>query len=345
MLTIRDVANYCGVSVSTVSRVLNQHPDVSQKVRAKVEAAIADLHYIPNDSARSLVREQSDEIGLIVRGGSNPFFAEVIHGIETRTREANYSLIPVQLNSTDDEVLTGATLARAKKLKGLIFLGGRFDYQPQDIAAIGIPFVCCSFTNRFTDLPAEQYSSVSIDDEAEAYQATKYLIGLGHERIAILLLDKADRSISELRYRGYCRALQEKGIAIQADLVREIGRFSMTRAYEEIQKVVAERVSFSALFAISDGLALAALKALHDAGVAVPQACSILSIDGIKLSEYSIPTLSTLVQPKKEMGEEAVRILLELIAGRAVGCNKNQHLTLKTVLRTGETAQAYQAKP
>ena len=151
-MTIRDVAEHSGVSVSTVSRVLNNHPDVSEAVRSRVLASVQELHYVPNNSARDLVRSQSDTIGLVVRGVGNPFFSAVIRAVEQSVSQAGYTMVLHQINTEDNELLAGASLARSKKLRGLILLGGCFDYTPEQTAALDIPFVCCSFTNSFGSL-------------------------------------------------------------------------------------------------------------------------------------------------------------------------------------------------
>lgn len=329
-MTIKDIAERCGVSVSTVSRVLNNHPDVSEAVRNQVLEVVKATHYVPNNSARDLVKTKSDAIGLVVRGLGNTFYTDIIHTIEVTVRQAGYTLVLHQIRSEDNELLAGAELARSKKLRGLIFLGGRFDYDHDSIAALGVPFVCCTFTNRFGALGEEEFASVSIDDRKEAFRAVEYLIEQGHRRIAILLDSVRDGSIAELRYRGYCEALAAHGIPLDEHLVVEIGDYDMDAAYEGTKRIL-EKTQFTAIFAIADTMAMAAIKALHDAGRRVPEDCSIVAIDGIPLSNYSIPTLTTLVQPKEELGREAARILLAQIEGR----NCARHILLPTQLRTG----------
>lgn len=330
-LTIKDVASRCGVSVSTVSRVLNNHPDVSAAVRDKVMAVVKEVHYVPNNSARDLVKTKSDAIGLVVRGVGNPFFSEVIHAIEKQVEQAGCTLVLHQINSGEDELLTGASLSRSKKLQGLILLGGCFDYEPEKIAALGVPFVCCTFTNSFGSLDKEDFSSVYIDDQEEACRAVTNLIQKGHRKIAILLDSTNDRSISQLRYRGYCQALRDHGIEVEPELVEEVGTFKMAAAYDGMKRLMERRKDFTAVFVIADSMAVAAMKALHEGGIKVPEDCSIIAIDGIDMSLYSIPTLTTLVQPKEQLGVEAVKILLDMI-GQQSG---NRHVKLETSLRSG----------
>ena len=151
-MTIKDVAKYSGVSISTISRVMNNHPDVKEEVRAKVLAAIEELHYVPNSSARDLVKTQSDSLGVVLRGVGNPFLISVLHSIENAVRKAGYTMVMHQIDTNEDEISAGAGLVRSKRLRGLIFLGGRFDYTLQDVAPLGVPFVCCTFTNSFGTL-------------------------------------------------------------------------------------------------------------------------------------------------------------------------------------------------
>ena len=330
-MTIKDIAELCGVSVSTVSRVLNNHPDVSAANRERVMAVVRSSHYVPNNSARDLVRSPSDAIGLVVRGVGNPFFTGVIHAIEEACGQAGYTMVLHQIRSGEDELRAGAELARSKRLRGLILLGGRFDYTPELTAPLGIPFVCCTYTNRFGSLPPSDYSSVSIDDRQEAYRTVQMLTRQGHRKIAVILDSLEDHSISQLRYQGYCQALEESGIPLDPALVEESVTFDMQAGYTAIENLLARRNDFTAVFVISDAMAVAAMKALHDHGRQVPQDCSVVAIDGIDMSAYTIPTLTTLVQPQEELGRRSVEILVDMIEERG----ENRHVLVDTAIRAG----------
>lgn len=330
-MTIKDIAQSCGVSVSTVSRVLNNHRDVSESVRVKVLEAARKANYVPNNSARDLVKSRSDAIGLVVRGVGNPFYTQVIHAAERAIDAAGYSLVLHQIGTDDDELLAGATLARSKKLRGLIFLGGKGDYSSEDIAILEVPFVCCSYTISFSDLPREEYSSVAIDDQMEAYRAVQLLLEGGHRKIAILLNRRNDHSIGELRYMGYCQALQEAGIAVEEELVEETGVFDLSAAYEATRRLLRRRSDLTAIFSISDSMATAAIKALHDEGRSVPEDCSVTAIDGIEMTAYTLPSLTTMAQPQTELGTTAVSALVDMIEHRS----GNRHVLLPARLRMG----------
>ena len=329
-MTIKDIARACGVGVSTVSRVLNNRPDVSDEVRRKVLDEVERQGYIPNNSARDLVKPQSDAIGVVTRGIGNPFFSDLLKTITREIDRSGYTMVLRQINSDEDEVKAGAILEREKKLRGLIFLGGRFDYTSTELALIGVPYVCCSYTNRFGSLKAEDYACVSIDDYQTAYRAVTELIVRGHRRIAALLPSCTDRSISQLRYKGYCAALSDHGIEENSVIVKETGSFNMSDAYHATLELLDESRDFTALFTVSDMMATAAMKALSDHGLTIPADCSVIAIDGLATSEYTIPTLTTMVQPTTEMGQESVKILLEMINGAPP-----RHLQLDTTLRQG----------
>ena len=333
-MTIKDIARLSGVSITTVSRVLNNRPDVSDESRRRVEAVIQSTNYIPNNSARELVRTDSNNIGLVVRGVANPFYTDIIHAIESAVTEAGYTLVMQQIGSDKDEVSHGAMMQREKRLKGIIFLGGRFDYTPEDISSITVPFVCCSYTNPYGTLKDEGYSSVSIADQETAYEAVQYLIAQGHERIAALITNTHDRSISQLRYEGYLRALGEAGLTPAAVVCTD--SYDIRGAYTAMKSELRRSGGdFTALFAISDNMAIGAMRALRDAGRTIPEDCSVIAIDGLELSAYIDPPLTTLCQPMEEMGRRSVEQLLYLMNGGT----EHRQMLLRTTLREGASVR------
>lgn len=335
-MTIKDIAKACGVSVSTVSRVLNERPDVSEEVRRRVLDMVATKGYIPNNSARDLVRSRSDAVGVVVRGTGNLFFAEMLKTIASEIERRGYTMVLHFIGSDADEVKTGAILEREKKLRGLLFLGGRFDYTPAELTMIGVPYVCCSYTNCFGTLDESAYSSVSVDDYQTAYDAVEELIRLGHRRIAALVPSVSDRSISQLRYNGYRAALKDHGVGYDPALLMETGGcFDMAESYKGMAELIERGTDFTAVFALSDTTAMAAIKALEDHGRHVPEDCSVIAIDGLDVSRYLTPTLTTMIQPAEEMGRESVRILLDMLEKGSPA----RHLRLKAAMRPGASTK------
>lgn len=330
-MTIKDIARISGVSITTVSRVLNNRPDVSDESRRKVLEVIENNNYIPNNSARDLVKTKSDAIGLVVRGVSNPFYTDIIRAVESGITAGGYTMVMQQIGSNEDELKRAAIMEREKRLRGLILLGGRFDYTPADLALLNVPFVCCSFSNQYGTLTEKDYSSVSIADKETAYQAVRHLIANGHRRIAALITCPDDRSISQLRYEGYVQAMEEAGLPLEDPLVICTDTYNIQGAYQAMTRALDAGVDFTAVFAISDNMAIGAMRALREHGRTVPEDCSVIAIDGIEVSDYIDPPLTTLCQPMDEMGRHSVEILLDLI-GKHSG---NRHETLPTVLRQG----------
>lgn len=334
-MTIKDIARLCGVSISTVSRVLNGRPDVSEENRQRVLAVIESENYIPNNSARDLVKTKSDYIGLVVRGVSNPFYTDIIHAMEERIEQRGYTMVMQQISTSDDEVKCGAMMERDKRLRGLLFLGGRSDYTQEDMALLNVPFVCCSYSNQYGSLPRDQYSSVAIADEEEAYRAVCTLYQAGHRRIAALISREDDKSISQLRYQGYVRALADCGIPLDEELVICTNSFAIQNAYTSMKQALEKGVRFTAVFSIADNMAIGAMRAMREAGMDIPADCSVIAIDGIEISEYIHPQLATLCQPMEEMGHRSVEILLDLVEG--IGHNVQE--TLPTTFRPGTSVR------
>ncbi|MCR5154617.1 MAG: LacI family transcriptional regulator [Lachnospiraceae bacterium] len=330
-MTIKDIAAKCGVSVSTVSRVLNNHPYVKEDVRERVLKVIEEEHFVPHDSAVDLVRSNEESVGLVVRGIGNTFYSDMIPVIERAVTEAGYTFIMKEIKSDENEIHAAAALSKAKRLKGVILLGGRYDVEEEEMQNLNIPFVCCTFTNTFGVVNKKHFSSVTIADGEEAYKATEYLIKNGHKKIAILLPATKDHAVSEARFLGYKKALKDNGLSFDEGLVAESGSFGMKDAYDAMLSLANKRKDFTAVFAISDLIGIAGIKALNEAGRKVPEDCSIIGIDGIILSEFTIPTLTTLVQPREELAVCAVNNLVEMIKGE----KEFAHTILRTTLRTG----------
>lgn len=334
-MTIKDIARLSGVSITTVSRVLNDRPDVSEESRRRVLDVIESTNYIPNNSARDLVKTKSDAIGLVVRGISNPFYTDIIRAVEAGITANGYTMVMQQIGSCDDELKQAAMMEREKRLLGLVLLGGRFDYSAADLARLNVPFVCCSFGNHYGTLEHGDYSSVSIADIENASRATRYLIENGHRRIAAMITRPDDHSISQLRYEGYKKALAEAGITPDESLVICTETFNIQAAYQAMNRALDSGADFTAVFAISDNMAIGAMRALREAGQQIPRDCSVIAIDGLTMSEYINPTLTTLCQPMEHMGRRSVEILLDMVEHRGGPIRETAH----TTLRTGESVR------
>ena len=337
-MTIKDIARLAGVSVSTVSRVLNDHPDVSDTAKEKVREIVKEYNYIPNTSARELGKSTSENIGVVVRGMSNPFYTKIITEIGDKIERAGYTMVMQQIGANDDEIFAAAKMERDKKLLGIIFLGGRLNYSKKQLSSINVPFVCCTFNNQYGDVDKSDYSSVCIDDNQAAHDAVEYLYKEGHRKIAVLLSGPEDGSVSQVRFEGYIRALKDFEIELDENLIISINSFNIADPYEGMKTWLAEKHEFTALFAISDNMAMGAMKAIREAGKNVPNDVAVIAIDGIEASEYMNPVLTTLCQPMEKMGAEAVRLMVDIIKGEKT----HKHILLPTILRQGESLKMVQ---
>ncbi len=330
-LTIIDIARLAGVSVSTVSRVLNRHPDVSAKTSQKVMAVIDEHNYVPNDSARSLKRESLKAVAVIVKGFSNPFFTVMLGIIAKELELNNYIMLLSQVETNQDEVAAAVRLCKEKKPRGVIFMGGNFQHAKGQLARLDVPFVMLTITMH-GDVSREDFSSITIDDYAAGYSVAKRIIESGHGSLAAIGSSADDISIGRLRIEGFRRAAMDAGFPVSEAHVAYAGEFSY-EAGCEAAKALLQRAKFTCLFCISDILAFGAMRAIHDAGLSVPGDISVVGFDGLEEGRYFVPSLATMKQPDAEMAYESVHVLLNHIRSRA----PHQHKLFDAVFFEGES--------
>ena len=316
-ITIKDIAKVCGVGVSTVSRAINNHPDISPKTKQKIADAIEEYGYIPNNSARNLRRIDGKCIAVVVKGVSNPLFADAVQIMEEEIKKRKYSMVIRYVNFDEHEVDVAIELAKEKKLAGVVFLGGYFVREKKKLQKLRIPFVLSTAGANVDNISAEEYSVFCVDDEKEGYRMTDYLIRLGHKKIAVLSGMPDDASIGKLRMKGYKRALKEHGIAVDEDLIlhmkRDIRFYSMENGYQMTQELLTGGKEFTCIFAFSDAMAIGACRAIADAGKKVPDDISVAGFDGIEMGDYYNPQLTTIKQPIHEIAMESVTMLFEIL--------------------------------
>lgn len=327
-MNIKDIAKLAQVGVSTVSRVLNNHPDVKESTRKKILKIIRESNYIPNNSARILKQHNTKNIGILVKGVFNPFFSEMINIIGKIVNEHGYTMIVHQNDyNIYQDVDTLIAFIKEKRLQGVICLGGNFsDITNESFKEINVPIVLTS-VNVVSKQGKEYYSSISIDNIKSADDATTYLINKGHKKIALILGETDDMGVSLRRLEGYKRALIEEEIQIDSELIA-VGRYSSKGAYNEVLKLLKKRKDITAIFALSDIMAIGAAKAIIDSGLKIPKDISIVGFDGMDESKYYNPSITTVKQPKKLMAKMSVGLLISLINGE----KKNEHILLDTKL-------------
>ncbi|MCR4998670.1 MAG: LacI family transcriptional regulator [Lachnospiraceae bacterium] len=313
-LTIKDIAKICNVGVSTVSRAINNEPGISDKTKERIMQVVQEFNYIPNNSARNLKMVESNTIALIVTGIDNVFFQSMFGEFEVELRKHGFDYLLHAVSWQEDVVTVATELMKEKRLKGMILLGGQMERPEERLDALGIPYVLCTVAHS-SEHPLPNCPWVGIDDELEGYNAVSYLINKGHRDIALVAGQRYDNAVSAQRLAGYRRALAEHGIPYREELVHftdpQMTDFSPENGYVGAKELIASGVSFTAMFCMSDLITLGAYKALDEAGVRVPKDCSVIGFDGIELSKYMCPGLTTMYQPRVDMVKSSVELLMK----------------------------------
>lgn len=321
MSTIKDVALRAGVSVTTVSHVVNGTRQVSAASREQVQQAIRALAYVPSAVARSLKSNTTRTLGMLTPNSSNPYFAEIVRVVEDRCFGAGYTLI--LCNTDDDPGRQGIYLKvlAERRIDGLVVVStGDDDSLPAMLAGLRIPIVLLDreITQQACDL-------VETAHRQGGLLATRHLVSLGHRRIACIG-GPAGLVPSEQRIAGWRMGLAEAGLDAQAGQLLWHGGFTSQGGYEALHAILRTQPLPTAVFVCNDLMAIGALRAAHESAMQVPGALSIIGFDDIELSSFTSPPLTTVAQPKQRMGALAVDMLLERIEGR-------RHDTRKVVLQ------------
>ncbi|MBP1890396.1 LacI family transcriptional regulator [Clostridium moniliforme] len=327
-MNIKDIAKMAGVGVSTVSRVINDHPDVKDETREKVKKIIKESNYIPNNSARILKKNNTKNIGVLVKGVFNPFFAEMINVIGSKITEKGYTMILQQNDYKTEEDIDGLiAFAKEKRLQGVICLGGNFlNVNDESISPLDIPVVLTSVNTIYkSEENKHKFSSIGIDNVFAAKELTNYLIKKGHKNIAIILGDKNDVGISWLRLEGYKKAIFENNLKYLEENIF-IGNYEYEGAYNVAKKIINERKDITAIFAISDIMAVGAAKAIIDSGLKVGDDISVAGFDGMDITKYYNPEITTVKQPNKKMAISSVDLIFDLLLKK----KQNKHIIFET---------------
>lgn len=318
-ITIKDIAKLSGVGITTVSRAINNHPDINEETKAMIMKIIKENNYVPNNSARNLKRSNSNTIAVLIKGISNPFFSRMIKTLERRIKEKKYSFVLQHVDEKQDEIDVAIELIKEKKLKGIVFLGGCFSHSDEKLRQLKVPFIL-STVGTIQKYDENICSSVSVDDFNESYKMVDYLCKLGHTKIATITAPMDDESIGQLRYEGYVSAMRDNGIDIDKNLIRvmkdEIESYSMENGYAVTKELLESGEDFTAIYAISDSIAIGACKAIYDAGKSIPEDYSVAGFDGLDIAHYYNPSITTIKQPVEEMAEATVKILFDVIKNR-----------------------------
>ncbi|MBA1290511.1 LacI family DNA-binding transcriptional regulator [Pseudomonas japonica] len=329
MATIKDVAALAGISYTTVSHVVNNTRPVSDAVRIKVEAAIAELAYVPSGVARSLKARATATIGLVLPNNINPYFAELARGIEDACERNGYCVI---LCNSDDDPRKQRSYLRVlqeKRVDGLLLAAVDSGVACSDWSGMTTPMVVVD-----REMPGVDADLVCIDHAEGAYLATRHLLQLGHRRIACVN-GPAGTTVARLRQAGFDRAMAEAGVAVPAHW-RLAGDFSADGGYRAGVALFGERPP-SAVFAANDMLGMGLLRAAAERKLAVPRELSVIGFDDIQMCRYVYPALTTVGQSILALGELAAECLLARIQKRE-SSGPRRHVVAPTIVPRESTA-------
>lgn len=307
MVTIKDIARESGYSVSTVSRVLNHRSDVSPDARKKIEEVVTEFNFVPNNNAKHLKQNNSKAIGVLVKGISNMLFASIVEEIQQMIERTEFTLVVSYLDEDANEVEQAILLCRERKPLGLLFLGGNPEYFERGFSGVDVP--CVLVSNRANQMNFDNLSSVATDDIEAARCAVDALFAAGHEKIGILGGNIENSYTSHQRFLGCEESFRKHGRTLDVEQCYEKARFSFDSAYRGMERLVEKFPDVTAVFAMSDVMAIGAVRALRDKGYQVPEDISVIGFDGTTLAEYYNPKLATIKQQYQTLATRSVEIL------------------------------------
>ncbi|MFZ1755344.1 MAG: LacI family DNA-binding transcriptional regulator [Caldilineaceae bacterium] len=324
MANIRDVASLSNVSPITVSRVLNNPERVSPATRARVEAAIEELGYIPNQIARSLRSSRTNTLALVLTDITNPFWTSVARSVEDAASAQGFNVILCNTDEDEKKQAEYLSVLLRRRVDGFLLVPARSEASAvESILRQKVPVVVLD-----RRVPGADVDVVRSDSEAGAYALTRHLIEQGHRQIA-MLSGPLGVSTAQERVDGYRRALTEAGIPVDEHWIRE-GEYTVESGYAVASELLAETVLPSALLGANNFIALGAMRAIREAGLAVPENISVTCIDDIPAWLVGEPFLTVAAQSPYDLGGRATGLLLRQI--REPGVHPAQEIVLPTEL-------------
>jgi LacI family transcriptional regulator, purine nucleotide synthesis repressor len=308
MATIKDVARLAGVSTTTVSHVINKTRFVAESTQEKVMEAVQRLHYSPSAVARSLKCNSTRTIGMLVTQSTNPFFSEVIDGVESYCYRQGYTLILCNTGGIEEKQREYTRMLAEKRVDGILVMCSDLTKELLQIldGYSDIPKVIMDWGPQ-----SSQADKIIDNSEEGGYLATKHLIDHGHEKIACLS-GHLSKAVCQERILGFRRAMTDANLPINEDWILE-GNFECDTAVLAADKIIAMDEHPTAVFCFNDTMALGLMSRLQQRGIRVPEDMSIIGYDNIEISEYFSPPLTTIHQPKRRVGKNAFEILLQRI--------------------------------
>jgi DNA-binding LacI/PurR family transcriptional regulator len=335
-VSIKDIAKAAGVSHSTVSRALSDSPLVSEETKLRIQLLAREMGYSPDAQARSLVMGRTQTIGVVVTTITDPFIAEVVQAVESTAHSHGYSVLWASSQSEPEREIAAVEMLHTKRVDGVIVTSSRVGalYQ-QHLDRLGVPVV---LINSHSEQRGLYTFSVSVDNQRGGYIAVKHLIELGHRRIAYVR-GAADHSDDLARLGGYRQALNEEGIALDPTLVISgTGRVGGGERALSVLLEASDRAT--AVFCYNDMTAIGLLRAARREGISVPGDLAVVGFDDIPLASYVTPSLTTIAQPKGQMGRRATQMVLGLLSDAGSTPQPVSNITVQGSLTVRESSGA-----
>ncbi|SDK43964.1 catabolite control protein A [Sediminibacillus albus] len=302
-ITIYDVAREANVSMATVSRVVNGNPNVKPATRKKVLNTIERLGYRPNAVARGLASKKTTTVGAIIPDISSIFFAELARGIEDIATMYNYNIILSNSDQNKDKELHLINTMLEKQVDGIVFMGGKItEDHVNQFKSSPVPVALAATIDESQTVP-----SVNIDYEQAAYEAAFLLLEHGNEHPAFVSATE-ETEINTQKFNGYMRALKEKNVTVNEDLIIK-GDYTYDSGMEALDQLMSLDKKPTSIFVASDEMALGVIHGAQDRGLKVPEDIEVFGFDNTRLATMVRPTLSTIVQPMYDIGAVAMRLL------------------------------------
>lgn len=307
-ISIKDIAKAAGVSHPTVSRALRDSPLVNVHTKTRIKNLAREMGYSPDAQARSLVTGRSYTVGVVVTTIADPFIAEVVQGIESTAHDNGYTVILSGSNSEPEREIAAVEMLRAKRVDGVIVTASRIGaLYLEHVERIGVPVV---LINNHNEQSGHYTYTVTVDNRHGSYLATKYLIQIGHRRIAYIT-GPADHSSDADRMAGYRQALGQNSIPYDPTLAVP-GDGRPTGGTRALRTLIEIRQPPSAVFCYNDMTAIGVLRAAQEANISIPGDLAVVGFDDIPFASFVYPPLTTIIQPKQEMGRLAMEMTLKL---------------------------------
>ena len=321
-MTIKDLAEKTGYSVATISRVLNNQPNVSEKAREEIRKLVEECGYQINVNAKQL-KQHANSILVVVKGTANEMFGEMVETIQTLVSKTSYPLHVDYMDEDCNEVLRAVQLCREKKPLGILFLGGNLENFREDFGRIDIP--CVVLTNDMSTLDYPNLSSITVDDVEACRSAVDSLFALGHRKIAVIGGEVEESGVGRARFAGCMKAIQSHGLAFDPEKDFRGVRFSYQAGYEAARDLLETGREFTALATASDVMAVGAIRALHEKGLKVPEDVSVIGFDNLMECRYSYPKLTTVSQSTEQKAAKVSKLLFSRIRGEEENAELVKH--------------------